>query len=271
MENLQEEIWKEIPEYEGLYEVSNWGRVRSFRRKGAKGGIMVAHKNNHGYYAIKLYKNNKQFNISVHQLVAISFLGHKPCGYEFVINHIDGNKTNNHLSNLEIVTQRENCTQRHKVWKKQLSSNCMGVYYSTSRDDDKNRWCSMIDINLERVYLGHYKEESEAALIYQVALKNIDKYNGDMNAFRILVRREAGLPEFMRTSKYKGVFFNRNRKVWGVVIGNNPDYFTIGFYKNEETAVAVSIISYDNLHLYNGNKGEFRALIKELYQKEKGE
>lgn len=103
----RDEIWKDVAEYEGLYEVSNLGRVKSFPRRGTNGGIMVGGKSR-GYHSILLTKGGKCKPVKVHRLVAIAFMG-KQEGKE--VNHKDGNKINNTLENLEWCTRSEN--QKH--------------------------------------------------------------------------------------------------------------------------------------------------------------
>ncbi len=110
-----QEIWKDIKGYEGYYQVSNLGRVKSLKRKASLGRgyyriitnrIMRIHKNNYGYEKISLSKNGKDKECSVHGLVAKTFLTNPE--NKRTINHIDGNKVNNHVSNLEYATDKEN-------------------------------------------------------------------------------------------------------------------------------------------------------------------
>lgn len=97
-----EEVWKDIPNYEGLYEVSNFGNVYSVRKKiRLKPGD-----NGYGYLSVVLCKNGIQTNYKVHRLVMLAFIGEPPAGCE--VNHIDGNKSNNRLDNLEYITSSEN-------------------------------------------------------------------------------------------------------------------------------------------------------------------
>lgn len=105
------EIWKTVPEYEGLYEVSNYGRVRSLDRidsigRKRKGRILKAADNGDGYYVVNLSKNNKQHMYLVHRLVAEVFIpnpNNLPC-----INHKDENTMNNFPGNLEWCDKRYN-------------------------------------------------------------------------------------------------------------------------------------------------------------------
>lgn len=101
--------WRDVPGYEGLYEVSDEGDVRSVRRSGASGGFMSPH-NNKGYLRVGLRKNGEaQKKFFVHRLVAEAFLPPVP-GKHFV-NHKDGDKRNNKPDNLEWCTTSEN--QKH--------------------------------------------------------------------------------------------------------------------------------------------------------------
>jgi hypothetical protein len=94
-------LLKDVLGYEGLYQVDTEGNV--FNRHGRK---MKPCKQNRGYLILGLHKDNKTQVHTVHRLVAETFLGVAPKGYE--INHKDGDKTNNRVSNLEWVTHAEN-------------------------------------------------------------------------------------------------------------------------------------------------------------------
>ena len=96
------EIWKPIKNYEGLYEVSNLGRVKSCRR----GKIMSQTKKPNGYLKINLVKDKVWKTMSVHRIVAECFVDN-PSGKPFV-NHIDFIRSNNNYNNLEWVTHEEN-------------------------------------------------------------------------------------------------------------------------------------------------------------------
>lgn len=102
MDNLQNEIWKDIPNYEGLYRISNYGRIFMINRNRLK----AFGDNMRGYYHVSLTKNGVQKIYKVHRLVATLFVenpNNKP-----QVNHKDGVKTNNFFENLEWVTLQEN-------------------------------------------------------------------------------------------------------------------------------------------------------------------
>ena len=93
------EIWKDIEEYNGLYKVSDYGRVKSLAKNGRKPLILKQSKTIWGYYDIQLSKNGKNHHERVHRLVAKAFLPN-PNNLPQV-NHKDLNRLNNHADNLE--------------------------------------------------------------------------------------------------------------------------------------------------------------------------
>jgi len=97
------EIWKSIPEYDGMYEASNFGRIKSFHRGD---NVIKAYRNSLGYFVISLSKNKKKKTRYVHQLIAFTFLGERPFG--MVVDHIDGKPCNNNSDNLQYISQSEN-------------------------------------------------------------------------------------------------------------------------------------------------------------------
>lgn len=98
------EVWKPIPGYESLYEVSNLGRVRSLYRykKELKPSPVTT-----GYLTVELWKDKRRHRIGIHRLVAMCFCDN-PEGKPFV-NHLGETRTNNRADNLEWVTHVENC------------------------------------------------------------------------------------------------------------------------------------------------------------------
>ena len=167
---MQNEIWKDVLGYEGAYQVSNLGRVKSLPRLSSIGRLlkektMKLRKKNNGYLSVGLHKNNKQKTYTVHRLVAIAFLNHKPNGYNAVVDHVNGSKTDNSVENLQIVSQRCNVSRNRK--------GCYSKYTGVSFDKRYNKWRSEIYINGKSKYLGSFTNEYDAHLAYQEALKTL--------------------------------------------------------------------------------------------------
>lgn len=99
-----EETWKDIEGYEGLYQVSTLGRIKSLKCGRQK--ILKLGSNPVGYSIIGLWKDRKQRFFPVHRLVALAFI--QKAENKLEVNHIDGNKQNNNINNLEWVTRSEN-------------------------------------------------------------------------------------------------------------------------------------------------------------------
>lgn len=115
-----QEIWKPIKDFENLYEISNFGRIKSLKKEwkvfnyksnnytniGFNERIMKPSISKCGYYQVNLCKKGKNYGKLIHRLVAETFLknlNNYPC-----VNHIDGNKLNNNINNLEWCTYKEN-------------------------------------------------------------------------------------------------------------------------------------------------------------------
>lgn len=115
--NMIKEEWRDIPNYEGLYQVSNKGQVKSLekvviRKDGRKNTyperILKQSKNNMGYLYVDLFKNNKSKKFLVHRLVALAFIPNDNPTDKNEINHLDENPSNNHVSNICWCNRYEN-------------------------------------------------------------------------------------------------------------------------------------------------------------------
>jgi hypothetical protein len=178
MEAREPEIWKPIPDYEGIYEISSWGRVKGmkrlvgYRRKGFLKLISEKILTNHisrGYEFVNLYKENKRDPRRINILVAMVFL--EDYDNNKVINHKDQKKLNNYYKNLECVYNRENVT--FSVNKNTTSSNYVGAYvsYKTVNGKSYKQIHSEIGILGKKIWLGSFKTEEEAHQAYLDALK----------------------------------------------------------------------------------------------------
>ena len=113
---FMEEIWKDIPLEIVKYQASSEGNIRSVdkhvkdgeRVRLFKGRVLKQTKRPIGYSTVGLSINGVSKTYLVHQLVAMAFLGHNPSGMKLVIDHINGDKNDNSVNNLRIVTQKEN-------------------------------------------------------------------------------------------------------------------------------------------------------------------
>jgi len=100
--SYQDEVWKDVIGYESVYQVSNKGRAKSFHR----GRELILKPTGTDYAIIVLCKNGIERPRSLHTVIAETFYGSAPEG--MVVNHIDGNKRNNELSNLEYCSRSQN-------------------------------------------------------------------------------------------------------------------------------------------------------------------
>ena len=160
-----EEIWKDVPEYDGLYQVSNLGRVRSLKYNKIK--ILKPAPKGIGYIGFILSKYNKKKTFGTHQLVAMAFLNHKRNGHNLVVDHINDNKLDNRVENLQIVTPRYNARKTQGKY----SSQYKGVSWSKSK---KKFQASIFEKN-KSIFLGLFENEYDAHLAYQNALQNLEQ------------------------------------------------------------------------------------------------
>lgn len=187
------EIWKDIKGYEGLYQISSHGRIVSIERNGTKGGEMKPSARGR-YLCVWLHKNGDKERVSVHVLVAKVFMNHIP-SKEMVVDHIDNNPHNNVLSNLQIITQRENSSKDRKGENK-----LTGVSYHKRNKS----WLASIMYGERKINLGYYNCPAAASIAYQNALYELNK-GSDLNVI---------YPKRGTSSQYKGVCFDAESGKW---------------------------------------------------------
>ena len=134
------EIWKNIQGYENLYQVSNLGRIKNIKTNTIKSQQI-----RNGYYSVRLFKEGKGKHFNTHRLVAIAFIPNKENKKQ--VNHIDGNKLNNNVINLEWVNQSENMNHAYK-------NNLIKPYTHKIIQYDKNmnfikEWNSIAEVEKE--------------------------------------------------------------------------------------------------------------------------
>lgn len=167
---IMKEIWRDIKNYEGYYQVSNLGNVKGLKRTiQTKRGIRfikektLSLKNidGNGYRTVGLCKNAIRITFPVHRLVANSFLKNN----SEVVDHINNIKTDNRLVNLQFTTNRINCSKD----KKGGTSKYVGVGWNKHA----NKWKSRIQIDGVDIHLGYFTNEYQAHLAYKKALKEM--------------------------------------------------------------------------------------------------
>ena len=151
------ETWKDIPGYENHYMVSDLGNVMSMKYNRKK---LLKKQISKGRNVVPLSLKNKLKLWKVYQLVAMAFLNHKPDGtLNILVDHIDNNKSNDTLINLQLITNRENASKD----KKGFTSKYIGVCW----DKKYNKWLSQIRIGNKSKFLGYFSNELEASEAYR--------------------------------------------------------------------------------------------------------
>lgn len=154
------EIWKDVEGYEDYYQVSNFGRVRSkdrLRSNGdrgyckVKGKILKNAKNELGYHILGLSVNGNRKMVKVHRLVAKAFISN-PERKPFV-NHMDGNPQNNHVSNLEWCTQKENMQHAY-------DSGLMKSNFTKNKEKILEEYTKNLDTNVKQLARKYRCSES---------------------------------------------------------------------------------------------------------------
>lgn len=230
MAEKEKEIWKNIPGYKGYYQASNLGRVRSLdrnivyvdgKRRFIKGKLIKGSLNENGYRLTTLRKSSIGRTFKFSQLVAMAFLNHKPNGMKMVVDHINGDRSDDRVKNLRIVTNRENCSNLFRRDRANLSSRYTGVSWSIK----DNAWRVGMQYDKINYNLGAYATELKASDVYQEALDKIKNGTFNPNDYKAKF-----------SSKYKGVTFDKYSNKWIAQTTINKRRKYIGIYKDEESA-----------------------------------
>ena len=179
---LKQEEWRDVPGYGGQYQVSNRGNVKTLSDRWGKERLLKPIISTTGYYFLNLTKDGKSKIYYIHKLVAMCFLNHKADRYNEVVDHINNDKLDNRLENLQLTTNRHN-TSKDKTG---YTSKYVGV----SWNKQTNKWRCQIIINGKRIHLGRFKCEMHAGVTYQKALRDINLFDGDAKKFRNYLQNE---------------------------------------------------------------------------------
>lgn len=243
-EELNNEEWRVIPYYNGRYLVSNLGRVESVNKYGKR---LILTPFVHEYYIYKLYKDGVGITERGHRLVVQAFSGYDRDS-DLVVDHIDYNKLNNRLENLQVITNREN-----NIRSSSNTTNYVGAI--AVKRSSGTMYSSKIKINGNNVFLGVYKTPQEANLAYVRAMKNIGDYNGNNHEFKVSL----GFYNFK--SKYKGVTIDERNGKFRAVICINECNISLGSYDKETDARDAYVLAKNNRDCFNGDKNAFKELI----------
>ncbi len=170
------ETWLPVPLYEGLYEVSDRGRVRSLDREvphsrygtqQRKGKILRPQTGYGGYIVVQLHQESNKHTQAVHTLVLTTFISPRPTNYE--CNHIDGDITNNRLLNLEWVTHQRNIQHAHEI----------GL--STGHKGEKNGRAKLSNEQIKQIRKSKNISSPELAKQFQVTRHTIWKIRNNQS------------------------------------------------------------------------------------------
>lgn len=177
------EIWKDIVGFEGYYQISNYGRLKSFKK--IKSGRILSNVNNLGWYfnVVLRKKGIKTMkSVKIHRLVAEHFIPN-PDGKKY-INHKDGNKQNNHVSNLEWCTQAENV--KHAIGQNPNILRGMRKY------NQEIRPIPIVQFNLDGSLVDFYRNGSDASRATGICQRNILQVASKAEYKPGKTRRQAG-------------------------------------------------------------------------------
>lgn len=170
------EIWKDIKGYIGLYQVSNYGRIKSLDRivkysncRSVNYKSKIRKSSNSEYRLIALSKFGNVKMIKISRLVALHFL--PIIKGKNIVNHKDGNKYNDNVFNLEWCNHSENSLHAYKNNLKKSKNKCRGVSF----DKGRGKWMATLYRNNKSIFIGRYNTEDEAIKNYKIKLNDFNK------------------------------------------------------------------------------------------------
>ena len=160
----KKEIWKDIKGFEGIYIVSNIGRVKRLKCRYAKEDRFIKmYLGKRGYYCYNLWNKGKNKVSTVHRLIATQFIPNPENKRE--VNHKDANKLNNSIDNLEWVTPKENSVHAVRSINIKKFKHKRGA--SKSEYKGKVTWISELRFNNKHYYFGRFKNKEDAHDVYK--------------------------------------------------------------------------------------------------------
>jgi hypothetical protein len=157
---MEQEIWKDIEGYEGLYKISSFGNVFSVRWN-----KLMSVRISNRYRRVRLIKNKQHKTFAVARLVAKHFIPN--IENKEHVDHIDRNSLNNHVSNLRWATIIENSGNKSSY------KNSFSKYKGVSFHKLNKKWETKIQVNGRKIHLGYFTCEKEAALVYNKKAKEV--------------------------------------------------------------------------------------------------
>jgi len=172
------EIWKFIPNTNNCYSVSNYGNIRSNQRYGKNNysireKILQPGKNNKGYLKVDLIVNDIRYSKLVHRLVAESFLDNY--SEKLQVNHIDGNKLNNAVTNLEMVTCSENYKHAYKLGLMKVTDNKRKGWQKTALHNILTQGQPIYKYSLSNEYLESFLSKNAVVKKYGYSSATLTK------------------------------------------------------------------------------------------------
>jgi hypothetical protein len=223
--DLENEVWKDIPSLDNMYQASNMGRIKSKEREIIKKEgrsyikpqqLLSYNNNGRGYLSVMLAVDGKYFRRYVHRLVMEAFYGES----KLTVDHINRDKYNNTLDNLRYLTQREN-TVAFQEQNENKSCKSIGVSFYKGL----GRFGASIKVGIDSYSLGTYDSEEEASAAYQKAL-----HNWEVLGIPPREKKRTG----KRDKKLKGIYLNDYNKYCVFNYFNYKQYYLKGFTTIEE-------------------------------------
>lgn len=174
---MDHEEWRDIPGWEGLYQASNYGQIKSCRRS----KLMTINYSKLGYGRISMRKGGRLYTKNIHRLIIQAFLGEKP-GYE--VNHKDLNKANNRIENLEYVTRSQNMKHAYEMGARSLtvfnriSRQVAGTnHYNTGIENPRSKLTENEVAIIKKLLTHQYCNQAEIARTFNVSRSTIRDIN----------------------------------------------------------------------------------------------